>query len=89
MPLAKRKKDTQSYQVSTKEIYDGQTSLAFIIDNEVVQTFICDERMASILQSNPTVVEVKNHDLFMNGPHIGWTYKDDKFYPPKLQQESM
>jgi hypothetical protein len=89
MPSVKRKKDIDNNEVSTKEIYHGQTALAFIIDNEVVQTFICDERMAAILQSNPTVVEVKSHDLFMNGPHIGWTYKDDKFYPPKLQQESM
>lgn len=89
MPSVKRKRNIEGSQVSTEEIYNGQTVLAFIIDNEVVQTFICDERMAAILQSNPTIVEVTSHDPFMYGPHIGWIYKNDKFYPPQSQQESM
>jgi hypothetical protein len=89
MPSVKRKRNIEGSQVSTEEIYNGQTVLAFIIDNEVVQTFICDERMAAILQSNPTIVEVTSHDPFMYGPHVGWIYKNDKFYPPKSQQESM
>lgn len=89
MPSVKRKKDTYSNEVSTKDIYNEQTVLAFIIDSEVVQTFICDERMAAILQSNPKVVELTNNDPFMYGPHVGWIYKNDKFYPPESQQESM
>lgn len=89
MPSVKRKRNIEGSQISTEEIYNGQTVLAFIIDNEVVQTFICDERMAAILQSNPTIVEVTSHDPFMYGPHVGWIYKNDKFYPPKSQQESM
>ena len=89
MPLVKRKKNIEDKEISTKDIYNGQVVLAFIIDNEVVQTFSCDERMAAILQSNPKVVELTNTDPFMHGPHVGWIYKNDKFYPPKSQQESM
>ena len=89
MPLVKRKKNIEDKEISTKDIYNGQVVLAFIIDNEVVQTFICDERMAAILQSNPKVVELTNTDPFMHGPYVGWIYKNDKFYPPKSQQESM
>jgi len=89
MPSVKRKRNIEGFQVSTEEIYNGQIVLAFIIDNEVVQTFICDERMAAILQSNPKIVEVTDRDPFMYGPNVGWIYKNDNFYPPKSQQESM
>jgi hypothetical protein len=89
MPSVKRKRDIQGSQVSTEEIYNGQIVLAFIIDKKVVQTFICDERMAAILQSNPTIVEVTSLDPFMHGPHVGWIHKNDKFYSPESQQESM
>lgn len=89
MPSVKKKKNIDGSQLSTEELYSGQTVLAFIIDNEIVQTFMCDDRMAAILQSNPTIVEVTNHDPFMYGPHVGWVYKNKKFYPPESIKESM
>ena len=89
MPSVKRKKNIEGSQVSTEEIYNEQIVLAFIIDNEVVQTFMCDKRMAAILQSNPIIVEVTSHDPFMYGPHVGWVYKNEKFYPPESIKESM
>lgn len=88
MPSVRKDRKSGS-EISTDKIYNGQIVLAFIIDDEVVQTFICDERMAAILQSNPKVVEITSKDPFMYGPHIGWNYKDNNFYPPKINQESI
>ena len=96
MPSVKRDRK-EGTQISTEKIYNGQIILAFIIDNEVVQTFMCDERFSAILQSNPKIIEITNRDPFLNGPHVGWSYKeiknDDKidyiFSPPKPNQESI
>jgi len=89
MPSIKKERTVSGKQLSTDQIYNGQTVLAFIIDEEVVQTFMCDERMAAILQSNPTVIEITDRDPFLYGPHPGWTYKNNQFQPPKPSQESI
>lgn len=89
MPSVRKKRNVEGSQISTDEIYNGQIVLALIINEEVVDTFMCDERMAAILQSNPTVVEITDRDPFLNGPHIGWTYKNNKFLMPKSNQESI
>jgi hypothetical protein len=89
MPSVKKDRTSQGIQISTDKIYNGQIVLAFIIDDEVVQTFMCDERMAAILQSNPTIVEITNKDPFLNGPHVGWKYKDGTFSMPKPNKESI
>lgn len=89
MPSVKKDRNSQGIQISTDKIYNGQTVLAFVIDNEVVQTFMCDERMAAILQSNPTIVEITSKDPFLNGPHVGWKYKDGIFSMPKPNKESI
>jgi hypothetical protein len=70
--------------ISTEEIYKGQVVLAFVIDNEVVDTFICNERLAAILQSSPVIVELENKDIFLNGPHIGWKYDGINFIKPDI-----
>ena len=65
--------------VSSEDIFKNQSFLAFVIDGEVVQTFICDKRMSAILQSNPTIVEVSTGNPFLDGPHVGWKYDGNAF----------
>jgi hypothetical protein len=82
MPTTEPSKNNKIF-LSTKEIYEGQVSLAFVIDGEVVQTFLCDERLAAVLQSDPVIVELENDgDPFFNGPHVGWKYDGKNFYNP-------
>lgn len=57
--------------------------LAFIIDNEVVDTFLCEDRMAAILQSNPKVIDITKKHSYITGPHKGWIYDGQEFYPPQ------
>jgi hypothetical protein len=71
--------------VTNEEVYKDHTLLVFVIDNEVVQTFMCDDRFAAILQSNPTVIDVTGRDMVLDGPHIGWIYDNDEFVPPKFE----
>ncbi len=71
--------------ISTSEIYKDKNLLVFVIDNEVVQTFLCDDRMAAILQSKPTIIDITGKDIFQNGPRIGWTYDGEDFFPPQPQ----
>jgi hypothetical protein len=56
--------------ISTSEIYKDKNLLVFVIDNEVVQTFLCD---------------ITGKDIFENGPRIGWTYDGEDFFPPQPQ----
>jgi hypothetical protein len=70
--------------VSTEQIYQDSSLLAFIIDGEVVQTFLCDRRMSAILLSNPTIIEIDGENNFLEGPHIGWKYDGSKFIGPEL-----
>ena len=65
--------------ISSEDIFKDQSFLAFVIEGEVVQTFICDKRMSAILQSNPTIVEVNTKNPFLDGPHVGWKYDGNVF----------
>ena len=66
--------------VSVENIYKDKTVLAFVIDNVVVDTFICEDRIGAILQSNPEIVEITSLDPILNGPYPGWKYDGKKFY---------
>jgi len=72
-----------SKTVSTQEIYKDKNLLIFVIDNEVVQTFLCDDRMSAILQSRPKIIDITGKDTFHSGPQIGWTYDGQDFFPPQ------
>jgi len=65
--------------ISTEDMFKDNSYIAFVIDGEVVHTFICDKRMAAILQSNPQIIEVNAKNPFLEGPHIGWKYDGNKF----------
>lgn len=85
MPSTSSKKMPKVGQlISSKEIYKDSSLLAFIIDGEVVQTFLCDRRMSAILLSNPTIVEIDGESNFLKGPHIGWKYDGNKFIQPEV-----
>jgi hypothetical protein len=71
--------------ITNEELYKDKTVLIFVIDDEVVQTFICDDRMAAILQSNPTIIDVTGRDIVLDGPQVGWTYDGKDFKPPYFQ----
>jgi hypothetical protein len=84
MPSTKKVKQEEPKIISTEEIYEGQTVLAFVIDGEVVLTFMCDDRMAAIIQSKPEIVDVTERDPFLYGPHMGWLYDGKDFMPPMI-----
>ena len=75
-------KEIKGRLITNEELYKDKTVLVFVIEDEVVQTFICDDRMAAILQSNPTVIDVTGRDIVLDGPQIGWTYDGKDFKPP-------
>lgn len=72
-----------SKNISTDKLYEGKVILAFVIEGELVDTFLCDERLAAILQSNPKIVDITGKHSFISGPHRGWTYDGEGFYPPQ------
>jgi hypothetical protein len=85
MPSTRKEKNIEVGEtVSTEEIFRNKAMLAFIIDGEVVDTFLCDKRMSAILQSNPTIIEIDGKNHFMNGPFIGWKYDGENFHSPHL-----
>jgi hypothetical protein len=70
---------------NNQEIYKDKTFLAFVIDGEVVQTMLSDDRFSAILQSNPEIIEVPvETDPSFNGPHIGWIFDGKEFKHPRL-----
>jgi hypothetical protein len=71
--------------VTEEEIFKNKSVLAFIIDGEVVDTFVADERFAAILQSEPKIVELDSSNFMSNGPFRGWKYDGEYFYPPGLE----
>ena len=77
-------KNSDSKFVKTSDIYKGNVFLVFILDGKVVETFICNEKMAAILQSNPTIVEITEGDPFLTGPHKGWNYNGEYFSIPDV-----
>lgn len=84
MPSTYSLNNNDPKKVSLDSIYKEKNVLAFIIDEQVVDIFFADERFSAILQSNPIIVELKNTDPMLNGPHIGWKYKENNFYPPHI-----
>lgn len=59
--------------------------LALIIDDEVVDILHAHDRLAAILLSEPTVVEITDSNLDTNSAiYPSWTYdkKTKKFNPP-------
>jgi hypothetical protein len=59
--------------------------LALIIDGEVVDILHAHDRLAAILLSEPTVVEITDANSEANSAiYPGWTYdkKTKKFTPP-------
>jgi hypothetical protein len=75
-------KEIKGRLIPNEELFKDKTVLVFVIDDEVVQTFVCDDRMAAIFQSNPIVVDVTGRDTVLDGPQIGWTYDGENFSPP-------
>lgn len=58
-------------------------SIAFVIDDEIVDVLYTDERMSAILLSNPVIIDLSN--IITNAPEgstyrptIGWTYNADQ-----------
>lgn len=49
-------------------------TIALIIDGEVVEVLQFDERMASILLSNPTIVDITSHNI-----GTGWSFDGSNF----------
>jgi len=81
----KMSREIKGRLITNEELYKDKTVLIFVIDDEVVQTFICDDRMAAILQSNPTIIDVTGRDIVLDGPQVGWTYDGKDFKPPYFQ----
>jgi hypothetical protein len=50
-------------------------AIAFVIDGEVVEVVNYDDRMASIMLSNPTIVDISNHNITAGG----WTFDGTAF----------
>lgn len=50
-------------------------AIAFVIDGEVVEVVNYDDRMASILTSNPTIIDISNHNI----TSAGWTFNGTEF----------
>jgi len=93
MPSTKKEMNVKSKknktEMSNEEIYGENEFLAFVIDGEVVLTFMCDKRMSAILQSSPKVIEVSTtEDPFFYGPHIGWKYDGKSFISPNIDNTS-
>jgi hypothetical protein len=85
MPSTRQKKNIQVGDVvSSKEIHAGSSTLVFVINEEVVETLLVDERLGAILLSNPTIVEVNGERQFFDGPFIGWKYDGEKFINPNI-----
>lgn len=83
MPSTKDYSENYPRIESFENIYKDKEVLAFIIDEEVVEIFYADERFSAIIQSEPIIVELKNIDPMLNGPHIGWKYDGKNFLPPE------
>jgi hypothetical protein len=58
-------------------------TIAFVIDDEIVDVLYTDERMSSILLSNPVIIDLSNivTDAPVTStfrPTIGWLYNSDE-----------
>jgi hypothetical protein len=52
-------------------------NIAFLIDDEIVEIIHCQPKMASILLSNPKIIDIKNNNV-----KIGYRYLDNEFIDP-------
>ena len=72
-------KDLQIKSIVEQNLLPDTTSIthhiAFVIDGEVVELMHCQEKLAAILLSNPTIVRV----LDLTKVKVGYKYKDNKF----------
>lgn len=59
---------------------DSRKVLALIIDNYVEEIFECDERMAAILTSNPTVVDITSKKDIVSERGIFYDKNTHLFY---------
>jgi len=60
----------------TEEEVIAMSKIALIIDNEVVDVMYCQERLASILLSNPLVLDVSERVL-NEQISVGYSYNAD------------
>ena len=60
-----------------KEYHEGNKiyTLAFVIDGEVVEIMRTEERLMSILLSEPKIVDLTTKDYRV---HVGWTYLEEE-----------
>lgn len=63
--------------------------LAFVIDNVVVDIITTDERLAAIMLSNPTVLDITDMSPGQDGLYINSTYvpETNSFIPPQYDDE--
>jgi|GEM_PF-3224825 hypothetical protein len=60
-----------------KEFHEGNKifTLALVIDNEVVDIMRTEERLMSILTSEPKIIDLTTKDYKV---HVGWTYLEEE-----------
>ena len=72
-------KDLQMKNIIQQNLLPDTSSItkhiAFILDDEVVEIMHCQENLAAILLSNPTIIQV----LDLTKVKVGYKYKDNKF----------
>jgi|LauGreDrversion4_2_1035121.scaffolds.fasta_scaffold57487_2 hypothetical protein len=86
----------EQYQINNQpalpEPAENTKKIAFVIDGVVVQTLSTDERLAAVVLSSPTVIDITdifyqgeveteegNHQLVISND---WTYDGTTFHPP-------
>ena len=77
--------DKEQVFFSTEELYKDKTVIAFVVEDEVAEIFIADEKIGAILLSNPKIIDITGRDFHVDGPNPGWFYSEDVFYPPQNQ----
>jgi len=72
-------KDLQMKTIIQQNLLPDTSSItkhiAFVLDDEVVEIMHCQENLAAILLSNPTIIQV----LDLTKVKVGYKYKDNKF----------
>jgi len=71
---------------SSEEIYKNKTVVAFVVENEVAEVLIADEKLGAILLSNPKIIDITGRDTAIDGPNPGWYYDNGTFYPPQRHE---
>jgi hypothetical protein len=71
-----------------KEYHEGNKifTLALVIDNEVVDIMRTEERLMSILTSEPKIIDLTTKDYKV---HVGWTYLEEEgeFISNEVEEE--